>query len=164
MSSTVPVPDSNLTPDEVVQLLRALGPRIPEFVLMPTSEVVSLARAASTDIAQINSAIDAIAASTNLSAALGSDAAVLRSESEVTNRWSQVLVELDSIRRGVEGALRARRHRLGSIALRAYQISRQMVRDNANPELLPHVDAMRRAARNARRRPQPPVESGPPAP
>src|SRR5688572_23737595 len=91
MSSTVPVPDSILTPDEVVQLLRALGPRIPEFVLMPTSEAVALARAASTDIAQINSAIDAIAASTNLSAALGSDAAVLRSESEVTNRWSQVL-------------------------------------------------------------------------
>jgi len=78
------------------------------------------------------------------------------SRSKLTERWSQVIVELDALPEGVVGAMKMRRHRVGATALQAYQVSRQLARYRENAALLPHIDAMRRALRLTRSRSAPP--------
>ena len=151
--STIPdVPNSPITPEEAVQVLQALRMRVPDFTLLSVAGAQSLARAAAVDIRFVHEAINAIAASPNLRGALGRSAEELRQSLELTDRWSQVVVELDKLRVGVDGAMRVRRHRIGGIALQAYQMSRQLARYRENATLLPHIDAMRRASRFGRSR------------
>ncbi|MEA2489200.1 MAG: hypothetical protein QOH21_992 [Acidobacteriota bacterium] len=48
--------------------------------------------------------------------------------------------------RGLNAALLARRHRLGSTALQAYQLGRVLVRKQSlNADLVPHIQDRRRA-------------------
>jgi hypothetical protein len=63
---------------------------------------------------------------------LGRDAEGLRQSLELTDRWSQVVVELDKLRHGVVGAMNVRRHRVGATALQAYQLSQQLARYREN--------------------------------
>lgn len=141
-----------LSPEEIVQQLRALRELIPDFVLMPPDQAMPLTRAASVTHEFVHAAINALKASPALNAALGRDAEALRVETELTARWSEVVDELEAIRLGVSGAIRVRRHRVGTAALRAYQVGRHLARDRENAALLPHVDAMRRAAKFGRHR------------
>ena len=163
--STIPdVPNSPLTPEEAVQILQAMRTRVPDFALLSVADAQSLARAAAVDIRFVHEAINAIAASPNLRDALGRTAEELRQSLELTDRWSQVVVELDKLRDGVLGAMRVRRHRIGGIALQAYQMSRQLARYRENATLLPHIDAMRRASRFVRSRPAAPEPTPEPTP
>ena len=157
MSNIPEVPISPINPEEAVQLLQALRTRVPDFALLSVADAQSLSRAAAVDIRFVHEAINAIAASPNLRDALGRDAEDLRQSLELTDRWSQVVVELDKLRNGVVGAMKVRRHRVGATALHAYQLSQQLARYRENATLLPHIDAMRRASRFIRPRPVPPV-------
>ena len=156
--STIPeVSTPALTPEDAVQLLRALRTRIPDFTLLSVTDSQTLSRAAALDNRFVHEAINAIAASQALRDALGRNAEELRQSIELTDRWSQVVVELDALRVGVLGAMKVRRHRIGATALQAYQVSRQLARYRENATLLPHIDAMRRTAGFTRSRPAPPV-------
>jgi len=150
MSTVNAVP--SIAPEEVVRQLRALREQIPNFVLLSREEARSLDRAAAVDVALVHASINAIAASTPLQTALERDADTLRSESELTGRWSQVVDEMEAFRLGVAGSIKVRRHRLGATALKAYQVSVQLARYKENANLLPHIDAMKRAARFSKRR------------
>lgn len=165
--STIPdIPNAPLTPEEAVQLLQAMRTRVPDFTLLSVADSQSLSRAAAVDLRFVHEAINAIAASANLRDALGRGAEELRQSLELTDRWSQVVVELDKLRDGVLGAIKVRRHRIGGIALQTYQVSRQLARYRENATLLPHIDAMRRASRFVRSRPalqEPPPEAAPAA-
>ena len=157
------IPDvSLLTPEEVVQHLQALYTRIPDFVLMAAGEAQSLSGAARVTDVFLHAAINAIAVTPKLRDALGRDAELLRQEVELAARWSQVVDEVVKLRLGVTGAIRTRRHRVGGTALRVYQISRQLVRYDENPGLLPHIDAMRRASQFNKRRVATPKPDTPP--
>lgn len=147
------IPDvSTLTPEEAVQQLQALRGRVPDFALLTVPDSQSLSRAAAVDVRFVHEAINAIAASPNLREALGRDAEELRHSLEMTDRWSQVVVELDKLRVGLLGAMKVRRHRVGATALQVYQLSRQLARYRENATLLPHIDAMRRVSRFPRSR------------
>lgn len=139
-------------------MLRILRDRIPDYVQLPVRRSLSLTRAATISIEFVHAAINAIAASLSLRSALGLEAQELRLEAEVTARWSQVLDDIDALRRGVVGAIRSRRYRLGTMALRAYQLSRNLARDEQNAVLLPHLDAMKRAAKFGKHRAKPEAE------
>ena len=152
MSSIPNTPVSPITPEEVVRQLRALREQIPDFALLSFEETRPLVAAATVDPEVIHASINAIAASSPLQNALGRDAESLRGEHELLGRWSEVVVEFDAFRRGVLGAIRLRRHRLGGTALRARQMTRQLVRYRENANLLPHLDAMNRAFKAAKRR------------
>ena len=65
-------------------------------------------------------------------------------ERDDTGRWSAVEDELRAMLQGVAAANLSRRHRVGLITLQTYSISRQLVRNKAHADLLPHVDGMRR--------------------
>ena len=152
MSSSAITPVSPITPEEVVRQLRALREQIPDFALMSSEEARPLAAAARVDPEVIHESINAIAVSPQLQTALNRDAQSLRGEHELINRWSEAVVEVDAFRRGLLGAIRVRRHRLGGTALKARQMIRQLVRYRENAYLLPHLDAMNRAVRAAKRR------------
>jgi hypothetical protein len=165
MTNMPDVPNSPLTPEEAVQVLQAMRTRVPDFALLSAADAQSLSRAAAVDIRFVHEAINAIAASPNLRDALGRNAEDLRQSLELTDRWSQVVVELDKLRVGVLGAMKVRRHRIGATALQAYQLSRQLARYRENATLLPHIDAMRRASQFPRMRGATPPEAAPaPAP
>ena len=153
MSNIPEVPISPITPEEAVQLLQALRARVPDFSLLSVADSQTLSPAAAVDVRFVHEAINAIAASPNLRDALGRNAEELRQSLELTDRWSQVVVELDKLRVGVLGAMKVRRHRVGATALQVYQVSRQLARYRENATLLPHIDAMRRTARFVRARP-----------
>ena len=155
------------TTEEAVQYLRAMRDRVPDFTLMEVSERRKLTRAANIGVSLVNSATNAIDTSAALRGAFGTEADGMRVETESILRWVQVLEELDALRSGVIGGMTVRRHRVGGLALRVYQVSRQLTRYKENPELLPHIDAMRRAAGFGRRRPaeaEPQPTSGGPQP
>ncbi|MGZ5441680.1 MAG: hypothetical protein ACXW5U_26015 [Thermoanaerobaculia bacterium] len=135
-----------ITPEEAVQVIRALRERIPEFTQMDTPEKRQLVRSANIGVGLVHASINAIDASALLRGAVGRDAEELRGETESIGRWSQVLDEHEALRRGIIGAMTIRRHRLGAIALRVYNISQQLARYKENAELLPHIAAMKRAA------------------
>ena len=155
-----------ITPEEAVQVLRALRERVPDLTQMDTPEKRQLARSANIGVGLVHASINAIDTSALLRGAVGRDAEELRGETESIGRWSQVLDEQEALRRGIIGSMTIRRHRLGAIALRVYNISKQLARYNENAELLPHIAAMKRAAgfgvRRAAKSEDPPAP--PPAP
>jgi hypothetical protein len=161
--SNVPDVPSPFTPEEAVQVLQAMRTRVPDFALLSIAESQTLSPAAAVDVRFVHEAINAIAASANLRDALGRNAEELRQSLELTDRWSQVAVELDKLRVGVLGAMKVRRHRIGATALQVYQLSRQLARYRENATLLPHIDAMRRASRFTRARPAAPLAQPEPA-
>lgn len=164
MSIDPSVPNVPVTPEEVVQQLRALRSLIPEFVLLPRPDAASLTRSASVDGAFVQAAINAIGASEALRVAVGRSAEDLRQETEVTARWSVVVDEIDALRAGANAAATVRRHRIGLTALQTYMVSQQLVRKKEHADLLPHVDTMKRRAKFGRRRaaqPIPEPETGP---
>jgi hypothetical protein len=73
----------------------------------------------------------------------------------------QVIDEIDAFRLGVSGSITVRRHRVGSTAPKTYQVSQQLTRYKENANLLPHIDAMKRAAKFPKRRPQAPTDPAP---
>jgi hypothetical protein len=149
------------TPEEAVQYLHVMRDRIPDFILMEASEKRKLTRAANIGISLVNSATNAIDTSAPLRGAFGQEADGLRVETESILRWAQVLEEIDALRSGVVGAMTVRRHRVGGVALRVYQVSRQLTRYKENAELLPHIAAMRRAAGFGQRRAAEPQQPQP---
>jgi hypothetical protein len=150
-----------ITPEELVRQLRALREQVPDFTLMSPEELRPLVRTSTLDIQLVHQSINAIAASTPLEQSLGRSAESLRLETELAARWSQALVEIDAFRLGVSGAITIMRHRVGSAAFKAYQMSRQLARYKENANLLPHIDAMRRVAKFPTRAAQPQPEPTP---
>ena len=155
MSNVINPPVSTITPEEVVRQLRALREQIPDFTLLSREDARALVRASTVDFGLVHASINAIAASAPLQNALGRDAESLRGETELLGRWSEVVDELEAFRLGVIGSIRVRRHRLGGTAFQTVQVSRQLVRYRENANLLPHIDAMARAAKAAKRRAKP---------
>lgn len=140
------------TAEEAVQYVRAMRDRVPDFRFMESAEKRKLARAANIGISLVSSATNAIDASVALRGAFERDAESLRTETESLLRWSQVLEEIDALRSGIVGSVTFRRHRVGGVALRVYQVSRQLSRYKENADLLPHIEAMKRAAGFGQRR------------
>jgi hypothetical protein len=157
-----------MTPEEIVAQLRILRQHIPDFGPLEVSDAASLRRAATVHDDLIQASANTVGASAHVTHALGRDADSLRNERIDVSRWSAVEDELQAMHKGVASANLTRRHRLGLAALQTYMITRQLVRQREHANLLPHVEAMRRAAKFGRKRPktaEPPEQKLPaPAP
>ncbi len=152
-----------ITPEEVVQQLRALRDRIPDFTQLQASEAMSLGARNGVDPRAIQSAINAVGASEAARSALGTTAEEMRGEAELSARWGTVVEELEATLKGVRATIMIRRDRLALTALQAYNICRQLARKKEHAHLLPHVAAMRQRFATGRRRAKP-VEPEQPKP
>lgn len=147
-----------LTPEQIVEQLRILRQHIPDFGPLAPSDALSRHRAANVHVELVKGAINSVGASPYLEGALGKGAGTLRAEHADVTRWSAVEDELATMHKGVASSNLSRRYRLGLTALQTYAIARQLVRQNEHSDLLPHVEAMRRASKFGRRRRLPAAE------
>ena len=157
---------TTITPEALMEQLRALRRQIPEYAQLPPLSARALRRAAQFDPEFARASMSLIGASSTVENAVGrSPADLLQDEQEIT-RWTPVEEELRVMLKGVATANLLRRHRLGLAAFQAYNISRQLVRHQDHADLLPHIEGMKRMKKFNRRSKAPaqpaPVEPQPP--
>lgn len=154
-----------LTPEEVLEQLRALQQRIPEFVQLPNDRQTQRLR----EVARVNpefarEAFNAVGVSDLVQHFIGNTPEELHQAEDEMSRWTVVRNELRALLRGVNAAIVVRRQRIGLAALQAYTVSSQLVKRGEHPQLLPHVDRMRQLPRYGHRRTKPAAEAQPAAP
>ena len=145
-----------LTPEQVVEQLRVMQQQIPDFVqLQNGTEIRQLQRLAKISPEFAHEGIGAVGASTVVQEAIGNSPEQLHLAEDEIARWAVAESELRAVLRGVAAANLLRRHRLGLAVVQAYNISRQLVRQDEHAQLRPHVERMRRVRRFTRRRSKP---------
>lgn len=109
-------------PETLVDGLRYLKQRIPEFTHLTLQEKRSHARAANLDADFIESGLQAAEVWPYTKRMVQRDAGELREEQEEIRRWDQVVVEFRAVLDGIEAANVKRKHRLGQAVLQLYRI------------------------------------------
>jgi hypothetical protein len=142
-----------LAPEQVVDQLRVLRQQIPEFVQLPNNrELREIRRTARLNADFAHEAINAVGASDIVQSVIGNTPDELHQAEDEVGRWTAVESELQAMLRGVAAANLIRRHRISLAALQAYNVSKQLVRQEEHADLLPHVERMSRLRKFGRRR------------
>lgn len=160
----LPQPPSMLTPEGVVEQLRAMRAQIAEVTPLTAEQRKFLRNRGNTRNPVLQASINVIDALQNVSQALGQPAADVRLLNDEANRWTAVEDELRTMLSGVVGANLVRRQRVALIAAQAYTIGAQLARDPANAVLVPHVQEIKRLKRTTRRKKTAQGSGEPPAP
>jgi hypothetical protein len=168
-AADTPQPSTPLTPEAVVEQLRAIRSQIGEVTPISPKQKDALRGIASTPQEIVESTINMMDFSTPVQQVLGKPSADVRDLQQTTSRWGAVEDELSSLLAAVSGANFIRRHQLALIAAQAYSIGTQLVRDPANAALLPHVRGIKKLRAIARGRkkastPEQPAPSPSPSP
>jgi hypothetical protein len=165
-AADLPQPAPTVSPEAVVDGLRAIGAQIGEVTPLTPAQRRTLGRRVSTSNPILQASINVIGALDNVSQAVGQPADGVRSLCEEANRWTAVEDELRTMLNGVSGANLVRRQRIALIAAQAYAIGSQLARDPANAVLVPHVQEIKRLKSFKRRKKaaQAPGTSTSPAP
>jgi hypothetical protein len=153
-----------MTPDEVVDGLRAIRARISEMTPLTAAQRTALRNRIRTSNPVLQASISVIGALDAVSQAVGQPAEEVRQLADESNRWIAVEDELRAMLNGVSGANLMRRHRLAFIAGQAYIIGTRLALDPANAILLPHVEEVKRLKSFRRRRKAAQAPALPPSP
>ena len=159
-----PQPSTNLTPEAVVEQLRAIRSQIAQVTPITPAQRRSLRYLISTSADVVDSTINMMDFSMPVQQALGKPSADVRDLQQTTSRWSAVEDELNSLFEAINGANFVRRHQLNLIAAQAYSIGKQLVRDPANAALIPHVREIKRLRAVANRAKPTPSQPQQPSP
>ena len=150
-----------LTPEQIMARLLELR----DGILLPPSASAPAAlqrRLAHVHPEFVNAAINATGVSDAVQTSLGRTDEELRLELDTIARLTACKDVALSVLEMLGSLITVLRQRLGLAALQAYQISRQLIRDDRHaPRLNAHVAEMRRLNRFGRRRPKP---AAPPEP
>lgn len=165
MSEDTPV--SFLSPEELVEHLRALRARIEEFTPLTSKQREALRIHAKLPPGVMASGVSALGSHDKLQQLLGTRAEEVFEKEAVTNRWTAVESELKLMLNGVSGANFLRRRAIAQIIAKIWIISQQLARDPENALIRPHVEEMQRQRsywrRKGRTPPETPPETTPPA-
>jgi hypothetical protein len=140
-------PPSLAEPEVLVEGLRYLQQRIPEFTQLSVQEKRSHARAANLDPEFIENGLHAAGVFRDTKLLVGRNSEELREEHEEIRRWDAVILEMRALTDGIEAANLKRKHRLGTAILKVYRFIRIYLR-YPRPEdayLRPYYENMRRA-------------------
>ena len=137
------LPEPGAPPKEVLEGTRSFRTRL-GFQRTSATEATARGRVARLKMDFIRAAFIAIAASEQLRIAIGRTPEELRSDEDFISEWTAVADEVRALLNEVESAIMLRRHRMGLIALQTFQMTRQLVRDSSNANLLTHLEAMDR--------------------
>jgi hypothetical protein len=162
-AADTPQPASMLTPEAVVEQLRAIRSEISEATPITAKQRRELRFLAATPHEIVQSTINMMDFSSPVQQALGKPSSDVRDLQQANVRWSAVEDELRSLLAAVSGANFARRHQLALISAQAYSIGTQLVRDPANIDLLPHVNEIKRLRATAYGRKKASTPEHPPA-
>jgi len=157
-SAAAAAQDPAVTPESVVEQLRALRSQVPYYGQLPVPTVQSLRAVSSINPEFAQAAIHSVGASLTVQATVGQSAEELQAASEAAARWSTVRDELKATLDGVTSAVLTMKHTLGQSLLLTYTVSKKLVKVPQHADLLPHVALMRKANRIGRgRKAQTPV-------
>jgi len=145
-------PEPVLTPEEVVDLLRATRAKIGEVAPMTARQRRALRRGANSSNPIVQASINVIDALDIVSLAVGQPAPDVRQLWEEANRWTAVEDELRGMLNGVIGANLLRRHQVAVLSTQAYNIGAQLARNPAFAVLVPHVQEIKRLRSFKRRK------------
>ena len=140
-------PPALVEPEVMIEGLRYLQQRIPEFTHLSWQEKRSHARAASLDPEFIESGLQAAEVWRDTEMMVKRSAEELRQEQEEIQRWDRVIVELRALTDGIEAANLKRKHRLGKAILQIYYMLRAYLKVD-RPEdvhLRPYYENMKSA-------------------
>lgn len=164
-AADAPQPATNLTPEQMVEQLRAIRTQIGPVTPITPKQRRTLRYLAATPIDVVESTINMMDFSSPVQQVLGQPSSNVRDLQQSTSRWNAVEDELNSLLAAVSGANYIRRHQLALVTAQAYAIGTQLTRDPANAELLPHVREIKKLRALARRaKPTPHAPSPAPAP
>ena len=159
------VPETpQLTPEAVVEQLRAMIPSMPGYVQLPKATARSRRTAAAVNPQFIDSAMAAIDASNLVGNGVGATSEELRTDIDQASRWAAVREVLREMLNGLDAAVLTRKYRVGSAALRAYSVARSVARREDQAHLLTHIDSMKRHVRVGRRSKSQPTPEPAPTP
>ncbi|HEY2093448.1 MAG TPA: hypothetical protein VGJ81_16345 [Thermoanaerobaculia bacterium] len=164
INTNSPTNSTQLTPEAVVEQLRAMRSQIGEVTPISQKQKDTLRNLAATPHEIVESTINMMDFSAPVQQVLGKPSADVRDLQQTTSRWSAVEDELNSFYEAVSGANFVRRHQLALISAQAYLIGTQLVRDPANAELMPHVREIKRLRALARGRKKASPPEQPPSP
>ncbi|HEY2324008.1 MAG TPA: hypothetical protein VGJ82_14220 [Thermoanaerobaculia bacterium] len=158
-----PQPATNLTPEAIVDQLRAIRSQMGDVTPITPKQRQALRYIAATPREIVETTVNMLDFSPPVQQALGKPSADVKDMQQTASRWSAVEDELNSLLEAVSGANYIRRHQLALIAAQAYSIGTQLVRDPANAELMPHVREIKRlrAIATARKRASTPEQPSP---
>jgi len=171
MADSIQQPNSSpatatLSPEQVVQQLRALREQVLPPDGLPAMRVSRRRRLGHVDPQFIVAAINAAGASAEVQTTVGGTDEDLRQESAAIDRWTAVIDESRQLLQSLIDANAARRRRLGLKALQTYQVCQQLARDDAHAgRLETHIAEMKKLnkfGRSRRKAPQPAPQ--PPSP
>jgi len=141
-------PPSLAEPEVLVEGLRYLQQRIPEFTHLSVQEKRSHARAANLDPEFVESGLHAAGVWRKTKLIAGRSSEELGQEHEVIRRWDEVILEMRAVLDGIEAANLKRKHHLGKAILRIYRILSIFFRHDRPGEdayMRPYYENMRRA-------------------
>ena len=165
MSTNNPeVPNAVMTPEQVVDALRAIRAQIGEVTPLTAAQRKLLRRQANTPNPILQASINVIGALDSIAQAVGLPAAEVREMHEEANRWTAVEDELRTLLNGVAGANLVRRQRISLIATQAATIGSTLARSPVHAVLLPHVQEVKRLKSFTRRKKAAPAPAPPQAP
>jgi hypothetical protein len=143
---------ASVSPETALEQLRLLRTQFAEYVQLRVTDAKAFRRVANINELFKQASMNTVGASSAVGSALGIKPQDLLRESEEAARWSAVEDELRTMLKGVAAANLVRRYRVGLASLQAYNIARQLVRQDEHLDLLPHVQEMKRLKKLGRRR------------
>jgi hypothetical protein len=158
-----PQPNPSLTPEVIVEQLRAIGSQIPEATPMTPDQrktLRTLGRTAKNgEILQTT--ISMVGTTDVISSAVGHDADGVRQLCDDSNRWAVVEDELRALLNGISSANLVRRQQLAAIADTAYGVGQKLSRYPGHAGLVPHVAEIKRLKSSGRRKKAPKTPQSP---
>jgi len=157
-----PTPTAKLTPDAVIEQLRALKSQIGEVTPLSNAERALLkARTRKQPPHVVEASINVIGTSATIAQAVGQPLDEVRQLQVEAIGWDEVRDELRNFLKAVDSASVVRRERLAFLGTQAYSFGAQLVRDPANADLLPQVEEIKRLKAIARRKKGQPAPQAP---
>jgi hypothetical protein len=151
-NAAAPAQEPEVTPESIIDQLRALRVKIPNYVQLPVSEAKKMHVIAHLNPQLALAAIQAVGASARVEATVGRSAEELLVAREMAARWTAVRDELKATLDGVSSAVLTIKHDFGQSVLLTYAVSKKLVKVREHSDLLPYVAMMRNANRLGRSR------------
>lgn len=155
-AAETPQPTTSLTPEGLVEQLRAIRTQLPENTPLTPKQRIAMKKRVQTPDGVLQASINVIGVSDVVASAVGQPLDNVRSLQDESNRWTAVEDELKALFNSVSDANLIRKNRLALIAGQAYGIGTQLARDPSNVLVTPHVQEIKRLRKAAnRKKPQP---------
>ena len=146
-------PAVKLTPEAVIEQLRAMRSQIEEVAPLSKDQRKALRQRLRNQTTQVVAAsINVIGVLDNVSQAIGQPLDDVRQVQDEALRWDAAAEEAKAFLNGIEGANLVRRQRLALVGKQAYSIGTQLALDPANAVLVPHVEEVKRLRSASRRK------------